>query len=425
MVLTATTASLMFAPSTALASGFALPERSVAGIGTTNALVANPVEVGAFPYNPAAMGFHDKASVAISSALINPSFTVDTASGRHSSQGADWIGTLMFQGALKLGEKWTLGLGANTPFGLETRWELGTFPPLAGARRMPVAPGVVIPIPNGSQPTESKLEIMDFVPTATYRISDTLSAAVGLDVYWAKSATLNSSLGDLSGDGYGTGFNASLLFRRDALSIGASYHSSATVDIDGSYTPLNPTLVAIGALKPGQPAKLDLDLPWRLQIGVRYAISAPLAIELDWTRTGWSELNWLQVKAERTGGIIFTDINAWKDANAYRLGITYLIRPATQLRLGYTYDETGQGDAHFSARVPDSDRHLFGIGLAQALGAGYTLEAGYMYVMFKDCNYRGTRPYAGLGSDINGSTAIAGNYRASAHLIGLEVSKTF
>jgi long-chain fatty acid transport protein len=418
-------AGLVFDSPTAMASGFALPELSVAGIGTTNALVANPNETGAFSYNPAAMSFHDASSVAVGGVFINPDFTVETATGTHGSEGADWVGAPVFQAAFKLSDRWRIGLGVNGPFGLETKWQVGTFPALTGSTLTPVRPGISVPIPNGSHPTQSKLEILDFVPTVAYKVSDNLSAAAGLDVYWAKSATLDSSLGQLDGDGSGVGFNASFLYRRDAWSVGASYHSAATVGIEGSYTPLSPTLLALGALKPGQPAKLDLNLPWRLQIGVRYAISKPLAVEFDWTRTGWSEFDQLQVRAERTGGLIFSDTNAWKDANAYRFALTYSLRPTTELRLGYTYDETGQGDSHFSARIPDSDRHLFGIGLAQDLGDGYALEVGYMYVKFKERNYSGTRPYRRLGDDINGSNAIAGKYQASANLVGLELGKTF
>ncbi len=418
-------ASLPLGDTPAMASGFALPELSAAGIGTANALVANPNQIGAFAYNPAAMGFHDASSLAIGGALINPNFTVKTATGSHDSDGADWIGAPLFQGALKVDDNWRIGLGINAPFGLETNWPLGTFPALTGSTLVTVRPGLTVPIPNGNQPTQSKLEILDFVPTVTYKISKNFSAAVGLDVYWAKSAILNSSLATLDGDGADVGFNASVLYQRNAWSVGASYHSAATVGIDGSYAPLNPTLVALGALKPGQPAKLDLNLPWRLQLGVRYAISATLAVEFDWTRTGWSEFDRLHVKSDRTGALIFTDTNGWNDANAYRFGLTYAIRPTTELRFGYSYDETGQEDDHFSARVPDNNRHLFGIGLAQDLGNGYNIEAGYMYVLFEERNYHGTRRYTGLGSDVNGSNAIAGTYQAHANVVGLEVSKTF
>jgi len=155
-------------------------------------------------------------------------------------------------------------------------------------------------------------------------------------------------------------------------------------------------------------------------------VNDALAVEVDWTRTGWSEFDKLVVESSADGQpLLRPDVNDWNDANAYRLGLTYKVLPATQLRFGYAYDETGQDDDHFSARVPDNDRHLFGVGVGQDLGGGWALEAAYMYVMFKDRDYRGSRPYAGLGTEINGTDAVAGDYEASANLIALEITKAF
>lgn len=420
-------AGSLVASGTATAEGFAVPELSVAGLGTSNAMVANPIERGAFAYNPAAMAFHEQSSMAIGALFIDPSFSVQTASGRHDSRGADWLVAPLAQAALHINDQWSGGLGISAPFGLETRWETGTFPPLTGA--LAIAPGISIPL--SPQPTRSNLEILDFTPTATYRVTDSLALAAGADLYWAKSAQLDSSITQLEGDGTGWGFNLSALYRIDAWSFGINYHSKATVKIDGSYRALDDQLVAIyGATNgargtpPSQPAELDLDLPWRLSIGARYVVSPKLAVEVDWARTGWSEFTRIAVTGNRTGAILIDDANNWDDANAYRFGVTYQLLDRTQLRFGYSYDETAQGDDYFSARVPDNDRSLFSIGVGQALHNGWQLEAGYMYVLFNGRNYRGTRPYEG-GAEINGTTAIAGNYEANANLFGIEISKTF
>ncbi len=414
-------------PGAAAASGFSIPEVSTAGIGTANALVANPEETGAFAYNPSAMGFHDASSVALGAITVGASFTVKTASGSHDSQGADWLAAPMIQAAIKVADQWRVGLAVNAPYGLETRWTYGTFPKLSQSRTVPSPLGPVT-VPTGNHPTESKLEILDFVPSVAYRVNENLSLGLGADIYWAKSAQLNSNLGQMSGDGDGSGngvgVNLSALYRLNALSFGIVYRSGATLGIDGGYTPQSLPLVAAGRLQPGQSASVDLDLPWSLQVGVRYAFNDALAVELDWTRTGWSNFDTLEVKGDNTGTLIFADTNDWSDANAYRLGLTYQVRPATQLRFGYSYDETGQGDDHFSARVPDNDRQLFGIGIAQDLGNGYSLEGSYMYVMGNDRNYRGATPYV-PGGDVNGTDAINGDYEMDAHLIGIEVVKVF
>ena len=407
------------------ASGFAVPELSATGIATANALVANPVERGAVPYNPAALAFHDESWLSVGSLLIGPAFSVDTATGSGASAGADWLAVPMLQGAIKLNQRWSAGLSVNAPFGLETRWKTDTFAPLTGDIPLPPPPdGPGGRVPASPQPTQSTLEILGVVPTLTYALSDAFAIAVGADLYWVKSAKLNSSITQLEGDGRGLGFNLGALYAQGPFSAGINFHSSATINVEGSYSVLNPTLLVIGAVQPSQTAELDLDLPWRLQLGARYELTPALAVEIDWTRNGWSSFDQIRVTGDRDGAILLEDRNDWEDANAYRLGITYQLHEQTQLRFGYSYDETPQGNAHFSARVPDNDRHLFGIGVGHRLGAGWELEAGYMYVTFGERTYRSERPYLG-GAEINGTAAIDGDYEASAHLIGLAVSKSF
>ncbi|WP_020506582.1 OmpP1/FadL family transporter [Lamprocystis purpurea] len=403
----------------AQASGFLLPEASTAGIGTANAMVANPSEVGAIPYNAAAMGFQDKSSLALGALMIGPSFSVTNATGTHDSEGAEWVGAPLLQAAIKLNDQWRVGVGLNAPYGLETRWAYGTFPALSQSRTVPGL-GTV---PTGNHPTASKLEILDLVPTAAYRVNDSLSLALGLDIYSAQTAQLDSNLGQMEGSGYGLGFNLGVMYRINALSLGLTYRSAATLDIEGNYTPSNMALVAAGRLQQGQRASVDLNLPWRLQLGARYAFTDTIAAEFDWSYTGWEEFDRLEITGNRTGTLIFADTNAWSNSNAYRLGLTWQVQPQTQLRVGYAYDETGQSDDHFSARVPDSDRQLFGIGIAQELGNGFSVEASYAYVLGENRTVVAATPYT--GGEVNGTSALDGEYEMDANIIGIELVKTF
>jgi long-chain fatty acid transport protein len=402
----------------AQASGFLLPEASTAGIATANAMVANPSDLGAIPYNAAAMGFHD-SSIALGALMIGPSFSVTNTTGTHDSDGANWLGGPMIQAAIKVSDRWRIGLGLTAPFGLETRWAYGTFPALSQSRRVPGL-GTV---PTGNHPTASKLEILDLAPTGAFRVNDNLSLAAGLDIYSAQTAQLDSNLGQMHGDGYGLGFNLGAMYRIKALSLGLTYHSAPTLSLEGNYTPSNMTLVAAGRLQQGQRASLDLTLPWRLQLGARYAFTDTVAAEFDWSYTGWEKFDRLEITGNRTGTLIFGDTNAWSNSSAYRLGLTWQVRPQTQLRCGYAYDQTGQDDAHFSARVPDSDRQIIGVGIAQGLGNGFLLEASYAYVMADKRTIQSTVPYT--GGDVNGTSAINGTYEMDANIIGIELTKTF
>jgi len=392
------------------ASGFAVPELSVAGIGMSNALVANPDEIGAFAYNPAAMAFHDGSSINLGAIGIAPSLKVRTASGSHDSRNKDLIGVPSFFGALRVGENWTLGLGAGTPFGLETKWRLGTFPILS------------TPQTSAAHPTESKLDMLAWTPTVAYRINENAAVSVGVDYYQALDLNFNTADIDIKGDGGGWGWNLGFLYDLERLSFGVNYRSSSEVNVEGKFQAFGEAFGPISGIP--IPAKATLDLPWRLQAGARYAATERLAVEFDITRTGWSKFKEIRIRAD-AGGVLTTSTNKWDDANAYRLGLSYQLTPRTLLRFGYTYDNTGQGSDHFSARIPDSDRQLFSVGVGHNLGDGWGLDAGYMYVRFDDRNYNSSVPFGTYGSDPNGTDAYNGKYEAHVHLFGVGVTKAF
>ena len=385
--------------SNASASGFRLPEVSIAGLGTSNALVANSSELGALIYNPAGMSLHDKGGAVAGLTDINLDLKVDPKGGTPTdSTGKDNIGVPSgyFMGQLDNG--WAWGLGISVPFGLETRWPAGTFPSFAG------------PL-GAAAPEHSKLEVLNFNPNVSKRISPNTSVAFGVDFYNAKSMIFNTQAYAIDGTGEGTGFNLAVLHKAGAWSFGGSYRSQVDVDINGQVS--------------GAPATTTITFPWMLQVGARYQASKALALEFDVERTGWSKFDKLVIKAPVAATTI-TSTNNWNDSNAYRFGGTYQIAPRTQLRFGLALDKTPQGDSYYSARVPDADRKLYSIGIAQDMG-GWSLEAGYMRVEFDDrtVNSSVSYPRSLSNTDPNGTSAYNGKYTASVNLYGLGVSTTF
>ena len=400
--------------SSALASGFAVPELTLTGLGTSNALVANPDALGAIAYNPAAMSFHEGGSIALGAILVEPDLTVDTGSGTVDSDGNNLVAIPAITAHDTLNEDWALGISINAPFGLETDWEIETFDDQYPA--------------NSPIPTKTKLEIVAFSPSASYKLSDQASLAFGVDYYWMKEVIFNSTFNnpaqsdfDLEGDGRGVGFNLGGLLVVDNWSFGGSYHSSSKIKAKGT---LDDDTGALRAQGISDNVTATLELPWRLQLGIRHQTTEKLAIEFDYTRTGWNTFDTLEVKNDELGATIFTSVNAFKNANAYRLGVTYDFTPATQLRVGYTFDETPQKDEHFSPRIPDSDRQLFSMGIGHAVSDGWIVEAGYMYVKFDDRTIDNAAP-AVAGQELNGTAAVNGRYESSVHLFGLGVTRTF
>ena len=398
------TAALGLVGPYAQASGFSVPEISILGLGTSNAVVANTSELGAIAYNPAVSAFHSGLTVSGGLLLVLPSLEVTTVTGNHESDGKDVVPIPMFQATYAISDQVTLGLGANAPFGLETDWDAST----------PVFPGFV---GTGGHPTSSKIELVDIVPTVAFKIGPNTAVALGADYYYARKIELSADGIANEGDGDdGWGWNASLVHEMGDWSFGVSYHSSADIDVDGtSEVLLGPFTGATSK------ATAEVPLPWRAQAGIRYQASAALSVEFDITRTGWSSFDTLVIN-NAFGGV--TSANDWDDANAYRLGAIYQLNPSTQIRFGYSFDETPQPRSLFGARVPDNDRHLFSIGVGHDLGNGLAIEGGYMYVKFKDY----THSVAGAGpvpGDPNGSALYNGEYESSVHLFGLGVTKAF
>lgn len=398
----------------AQASGFRIPETSVTGLGTSNALVANQKDIGALAYNPAAMSFHDGNNLTAGLIVIDPQTSVDTTSGSHdSSPGTPfYVPDAYMMGHLSPNMTW--GVGINAPFGLETKWDSGTFPGFAAAAA--AAPPAQAAQILGSQPTYSRIEMLNFNPNVAYKIGDNLSVAGGLDYYYVNDVNLNTAGADIHGDGGEVGYNLAALFTTGPWSLGGSYRSAVSVGLNGEMT--------IGGYTSS--ARTSLDFPSILQLGVRHQTTDKLALEFDFDRTGWKTFDQIVITAGANPypapyPTQITSTNDWKDANAYRFGATYDVSEATQLRFGYTYDETPQEDAHFSARVPDGNRHLVSIGAAHKVN-GWTVEGGYMFVKVQNRTVNGTAPFTG---DPNGTALYNGTYKTTIHLLGLGVSTKF
>jgi long-chain fatty acid transport protein len=300
------------------------------------------------------------------------------------------------------------GFGVTAPFGLSTDWD-STKPVFNPAL-----------VAAGGHPTKSELEVVDLSPTIAFKLNDNFSLSVGADYYLVRSVVFDANGVENSGDGADWGWNAGLLATNGTWSFGVSYHSETKVDIEGETT--FPLGLAAPPTLPGTTvdAETELIIPWRLQVGLRYKATDALAVEFDVTRTGWESFDALTIRNSIRNVV---SNNNWKNANAYRLGVTYQATPKMQLRFGYTLDKTGQQDELFSPRIPDEDRQLFSIGAGYDMGDGWNLDLGYMYVKFDDRTHVGTAYVP--GQEANGSSAYNGDYEADVHLFGVGLSKTF
>ena len=395
------------------ASGFRIPEVSVAGTASANALVATTDELGAVAYNPAAISFHEGKAAMLGVNYIDIEFTVTPTGGtetKGNGENKHYAPNLLLS---TVGDNnWGFVMLVNAPFGLETSWPDETFPGFVPVVISAGPPSVQL---DDLEPALSRITMLNYNPNMAYKLDETSSVSFGLDFYDISDLTFNSQSIKINGSGSGIGWNVGLIKKMGALTFGASYRSAVETDIHGTF---NTSALGTGGTALGAQAKLEF--PDIFQLGLHYQATDALGIEFDVDRTGWSTFD--QIRVESTTGNTFnTSTNNWKDSWAYRLGMSFKVSNSMKLMFGYSFDDSPQPDEYFSARVPDADRQLFSIGASHDIG-GWILQYSYMYV---DVDTRNVNSSTGFAGDPNGTTLYNGKYETDLYLIGLSLATTF
>lgn len=389
------------------ASGYRVPEVSIAGTASSNALVANTEELGAVAYNPAIISFHTGKAAMIGVNSISYETTV-TPSGGSTTKGNGNDNFLVPNMMLSaVGDNnWAFVMLINAPFGLETSWPDNTFPGFAGV--------------DAFEPAMSKIEMLNFNPNLSYRIDENSSVSFGLDIYDVRDLRLDTQAVKINGTGSGTGWNIGYIRKFGRLTLGGSYRSKVKTDVTGTFdSTATSSPFFLGA-------KAKLEFPDLFQLGLHFQATDNFGIEFDIDRTGWDSFDEVRIKSSTGTTFGNPSYNNWSNSWAYRLGFTYKFSSNNKVMFGYSYDETPQPDSNFSARIPDADRQLFSIGASHTLSNSWTLQYAYMYVIIDDRTVNSSTTYTpNVTPDANGTAAYNGKYASDVNLIGVSLTKTF
>lgn len=393
------------------ASGFRIPEVSVAGTASANALAATTDELGAIAYNPALISFHKGKAAMLGVNYIDIEFTVTPTGGtetKGNGKSKHYAPNILLS---TVGDNnWGFAMLVNAPFGLETSWPDETFPGFVPVVINPGPPAVTL---DNLEPTLSRITMLNYNPNLSYQFDATSSVSFGLDFYDVMDLALNSQAFKIGGSGSGIGWNIGVVNKMGALTLGMSYRSKVNTHITGNFDSSSIGGTVLGA-------KAKLEFPDIFQLGLHYQATDALGIEFDVDRTGWSSFDQIRVESS-TGGTFTTSTNNWKNSWAYRLGMSYKVSNTMKLMFGYSYDDSPQPDEYFSARVPDADRQLFSIGASHDIN-GWILQYSYMYV---DIDTRNVNSSTGFTGDPNGTVLYNGKYETDLYLIGLSLATKF
>ncbi|MBT2296450.1 OmpP1/FadL family transporter [Pseudomonas fluorescens] len=367
------------------ASGFALNEQSISGMGTGFAGRSSSADDASTVFgNPAGMSRLKRQQVTGGLAAIDASTDINDASG---SQSGTNKGDMVPLTAVPMGyyvkpidDQWAFGLGVYAPFGLITDYESSFQGRNFGSK--------------------SEVKVIAFQPTVSYAFNDKVSIGFGPTINHISGA-LESALttpfspndGDvkIKGDDIGYGYNIGVLVQAtDTTRVGLTYHSKVKYKLKG-HTEVSPGAGTPAGLLNGAryDASLDITTPESVDFSVTQQLNDAWTLYAGSTWTRWSRLKEITVNNEGTetgGGLLnpalgtITEDQNWHDTWAYAIGTSYQLNKQWVLRTGLTFDQSPTNNIDRSPRIPTGDRTIFSLGAGWSPTEDLTIDVAYSYL---------------------------------------------
>ncbi|MGF6098376.1 OmpP1/FadL family transporter [Pseudomonas sp. 18175] len=387
MLKTTLSLAVAMASSHVFASGFALNEQDVAGMGTGFAGRSSSADNASTVYgNPAGMARLEGQQITGGVAAIDASTDIKDASGTGTARGSNKGDMVPFTGVPfgfytnKLNDQWAIGFGVYAPFGLVTDYEKG--------------------YQGRSFGSYSKVSVITLQPTVSYAFNDRVSIGFGPTINrisgkLESDLSFNPALQDtnvtIKGDDTALGFNVGVLVQAtDTTRVGLTYHSKVSYKLKGHTEVTAPTATA-GLIASGRyDASLKIDTPESWDASVTQDLSDAWKVYGGATWTRWSRLKEITVNNEgvtAANGVaapgVIGQINEpqnWHDTWAYALGTSYQVTKQVVLRTGLTWDQSPTNNTDRSPRIPTGDRTIFSVGLGYAVMDNMTVDLAYSYL---------------------------------------------
>ena len=377
--------ALIGAVNAAQAGAFLLREQSAVGTGLSTAgAAAGGAGLGSMFWNPAAVT--DYAGLQSSTVLtaIAPSATNTPTGGTYFAAPFNGTSGDIGQGAVlpasyysyQLNDKVWLAASITTPFGLETR-----------------NPVNWVGSPFG---IHSKIGSVDMNPEIAYKVNDTLSVALGLQVLYFRAFQTNAipfgatpaALGitTLKTDSWGVGVTAGVTWKPVAgTELGFGYRSQVKENQSGSFS------IASGVLGNSVvPVKFGSSTPDIYTFGVRQKITSDFDLLAGFEYDVWN-LGVIPVINTATGaqagvvipgvgtlpvGLTFNYNNGWLAS----LGGEYKWNQNLTLRGGVAYEKSPIDNNNRRTTLPDSDRIWVSLGAGYKVTDKLSADIGYAHL---------------------------------------------
>jgi len=408
------------------AAGFALSEQSASGMGNAFAGEAAVAQDASTVFsNPAGMSFLPGPQVLVGVAITDfsvkfsnngssiPALATLTGSqpgGNGGNAGGVFVPPV-FYAALPLGDRVSVGLAVNVPFGLKTEYDdtwIGRF-----------------------QGIESKLTAINYNPAVAYKITDSISVGVGVnyqflqtDLTNAVATPLGEGVTGITAQDGAWGWNVGAIWQATSdTRIGVSYRSRLNYELQGT---VNTKVASTGIPVPGGSfaASADVTFPDILSLGVTQKLGDTWDVLGGVTFTHWDVVQQINIVNTATNATAQQLIANFRNAWRLSLGVNNHLSETWMLRGGLAWDQTPVQDQFRTVRLPDNDRYWLAVGVGYRPSKNLAFDVGYTYIWFPTASINMTQTQPGVSSALGTSTVI-GEYKNFANTLAVQVSYTF
>lgn len=384
MLKTTLSLAVALASTQIFASGFALNEQSISGMGTGFAGRSSSADDASTVFgNPAGMSRIKREQVTGGVAFIDAHADISDASSRPNSGSnkgdmVPFMGVPMGYYVKPIDDHWAFGIGVYAPFGLVTDYESNFAGRYFGSK--------------------SEVKIVTVQPTVSYAFNDKVSIGFGPTINRI-DGTLESNLSatqlrpdgkvKIEGDDTALGYNFGILVQAtDSTRVGLTYHSKVKYKLDGN-TKVDYQLFALQGQNPSQKydASLDITTPESVDFSVTHQLDDQWTLYAGSTWTRWSRLKEITVENEGVPAALrpqfgtITEEQNWHDTWAHAIGASYQVNKQWVLRTGFSVDQAPTNNENRSPRIPTGDRKIFSLGAGWSPTEDLTIDVAYSYLM--------------------------------------------
>ncbi|MHC8371137.1 OmpP1/FadL family transporter [Pseudomonas sp. MDT1-85] len=417
MLKTTLSLAVAMASTQIFASGFALNEQSISGMGTGFAGRSSSADDASTVFgNPAGMSRLKREQVTGGVAFIDAHADISDASsspnsGTNKGDMVPFMGVPMGYYVKPIDDHWAFGFGVYAPFGLVTDYENGFAGKYFGSK--------------------SEVKIVTLQPTVSYAFNDKVSIGFGPTINRIEG-TLESNLSitqaapdgkvKIKGDDTALGYNIGILVQAtDSTRVGLTYHSKVKYKLEGD-TKVNYNVLAAVGQNPSQKydASLDVTTPESVDFSVTHALNDKWTLYAGSTWTRWSRLKEITVENKGVPTILngqfgtITEEQNWHDTWAHAIGASYQLNKQWVLRTGLSVDQAPTNNVDRSPRIPTGDRKIFSLGAGWSPTDDLTIDVAYSYLReesVKVNNSNGRQNYSAEYENYANGFGVGATYR--------------